>query len=216
MQNKKKISTYELDASQLDQALAILKKELQVNSPSRRQRIIFTILKIAVSGFVVTCITFIPLIIFHKYIPEYIYTVNSVLLGFSFLMIPILFLLNLPLILKLRRQNKLARRLGLSDAFKVPWREQIKRKRKQIKRKMFGSITSILVSIFGILLIICVLIFGIFLLNLFWPLATIKDVIFFCCIFALFIGVGVIIIYTQFLKRRKERLEFISIALHRF
>lgn len=202
---KSQSSTYQLDAAQFDQALAILRKEQQANMPSRWQKISFTLLNVAVYGFAIVLLahTVLELLPFRGLLEEVIH-----LLAYPWailvLLSPILFVFNLPLGLKLWRQGKLVRRLGLSQALNAPWRAERRKGR-------FRNVLTLIVGYLGGLFILGGVIVGVFLPAVFpmdW--SDPEDVLVFLLVSSVPIMVGVVFIVTHFIRRGKERLDVVA------
>lgn len=209
-------STYTLDATRFDQALAILQREQQANTPSRQQEIVFMLLNIAVYGFgivlgIIVAVALLSLLalIFSEEWATIFFWIVIILLFVLYIPliaaavgIAILFFLNLPLIRKLWRQNRLVHRLGLSEALKAPW--QAVRKKKRLR-----NILTLIVGGLGLLLMVGGLIFGVqFAKGVDWSAG--EDVLFFVSALLLLITVGAALIATHFMRRGKEQLEVVA------
>ena len=133
---KRKPSGYQLDAAEFQDALAILKREQQANLPTRPQRILFILLNIAAYGVVLSIVSTVVLGILSLY-----------LTGLFIVAATVLFFLNFPLVLKLVRQGRLVRRLGLSQVLHGPWKAERKKHR-------FLNVITIVVGCFGVVVIL--------------------------------------------------------------
>ncbi|UCH89347.1 MAG: hypothetical protein JSV49_01485 [Thermoplasmata archaeon] len=195
-------SSYGLDANQIEQALAILGKEYQANVPSRPQKIFFKLLNICVYGAVIIFLMSIGLAgglsaVFGIYSSpiDYAGYVSLFLLFLS----PLLFLINVPYGIKLWRQSRLVRRIGLSHTLAPPWRAVRKKGRLR-------NILTLIVSYLGIVLILLGLTIGILVANVAdW--SDPGEIFAYLVLSPGIIMIGVTFLVIHYMRRGKERLE---------
>jgi mRNA-degrading endonuclease RelE of RelBE toxin-antitoxin system len=200
---------YELDATQFEQAMAILRKEQQANIPSRWQRISYILLRICVYGIVasfllviISCLTSVPELLL---IPTFVGTISACLM-------PIVLLLNIPLLRKLRYQIRLVRSLGLLKFFKAPWKAERRKKRLQ-------NIMVLLMVLLGLLAITPCLILGIYgtvgmIIEGLKKEADRNLVLVYSAIFLVILLIGIALflafIFFHLIRRYKQRLEVVT------
>ena len=178
-------STYKMNMAEFDKALSILKKEQQANMPTRGQKIFFILLNVAAYGCVLTLIS---IFVFPN-------TYLLLLIGVLILMIPILLLMNLPLVVKLFRQSKLVRNLGLSHVINSPWKNECKSK------KIYNLFTLIM-GLLGILIIL----FGLYgVLFTGGPLIESNLIA-----GGILVALGLALISAHIIRRNKERLSVVA------
>ncbi len=131
-----------LSTTQLEEALAILNKEKGANVPTRRQKVVFVLFNISVFGVVATLVW----ILFVEAPPEWLYVV----LGLLVMILPVLFLLNLPLLWKQWRQMRLIRKFGLQEALQAPWEQMKKSSRIANVATVAFACVGLLVMLFGL------------------------------------------------------------------
>ena len=133
---------YGLKRAQFDQALVILKREQEAYKPSRWEEITYILLNVAVYGYVVFWVAFFVAGFLTTYegfndpVPTIAGSVSSILeyilfatSGLAVLVISSLLVLNLSSVQKLQSQQKLMRKLGLSEAANAPWRAKSRKER---------------------------------------------------------------------------------------
>jgi len=217
--------TQTLNPQQFEQALAILHREQQVNTPTPLQKRIFRILSAPIYGFNVVIVMGL-LILYLLFMADHsgysgdspAFTPTEALILLCILLVVIsvcllvvgllvLYPLNLSFLRELHRQNKLMKSLGLKEAIDQPWR---KIRRKKTPREILflcGSMGGLLTML---------LLFGI-------GISILLEVIYLD-----FIAVGgaallvvlsafsmIAIVVINIARRNKDRLEFVS-NLHRF
>jgi hypothetical protein len=207
--------TQTLNAQQFEQALAILKREQQVNTRSPRQEKIFKVLNIAIYGLGIASSIFFFLLM--GAVMDLL--TRDFLILFIFLFVPILgialiilsigilmlFFLNLPYIRQLLRQNRLIRQCGLKEALLAPWKEEQRKKR-------FRNILALGVGFLGPLLLAgYVLLMASFLfLSELSGKTDLGETFGFLGLLLLSFMVGLSIIPIYLVRRSKERLKLIS------
>ena len=144
----KNFNHYELDATQLDQALTILRKEQQANMPSRWQRISYVLLSVCVYGFVASFFFNVIIIFFMRKSWVYVLIPSVVFGGILVILTLIILPLNVPLLRKLRHQIRLVRSLGLAQFFKAPWKSERRKRRLRNIMVLFVVLFGLSVTVF--------------------------------------------------------------------
>lgn len=197
---KIKNTTCKLDTNKIEQSLAILQKEQQVNMISRWQKISYILFNLSIYVFVISFILMTVLSIYYKGKPAGIWlTVMYSLAALFFIsavLIPILFFLNIPLIRKIWHQIKLVRRLGLYEVFKVPWQAEKRKKR-------FLNILTLIIACLGLLIILYVMIYILRIIEI----AMHRNGHLYLITFLILIIIGMAFITLHFMRRNKRRLE---------
>jgi len=196
-------STYTLNAWQFEQALAILQREQQANTPSPRQENIFKFLNISIYGFGIAYLASFLLLFVHSLFGlnsivhdksetfDVLFAIDNIALFISATAITLLFFLSLPYVRRLLQRRKLARQLGLWEALHIPWKTE----RRQNKLRNVSDV--------GILILGFIMIGSSF---VFFPMIGVKGLLF----FVFFFVVGGAIIVTLSVRRSKERLGLIA------
>ncbi|MBZ5656484.1 MAG: hypothetical protein LAO56_14540 [Acidobacteriia bacterium] len=125
---------YELGRAELGRALAILDREQQAMQLSRAQRLSYKLYTIFVWGFVlciVGAIIDLATIEFKsaKTEPSWVFLTFAGAVGLCFLLSIALLVLNIPLVVKVIRNQRLFHRMGLSGVLGVLWKERQKTRR---------------------------------------------------------------------------------------
>ena len=196
--------SYQLNESQLDSALAILEKQQKEDEPSLNEKRIFKLFKVATYGIGITA-----LIIFITWVLSQFFSSIAAsdiiffvaLLGFLVALpfavaVTISLLLNFKLVLKLIRQSKLRKSLGLTEVLEKPWKAERRQHR-------FRNILTVITGLLGVGLIILSLTQAAFLadgLGLFAYLITL----------AILLVVGVSLAASHFIIRGMERWEVVT------
>ena len=201
---------YELDATQFDQALTILRKEQQANMPSRWQRVSYVLLSICVYGFVAVLFLFFGIIFLPTSGPSlYVLIIPFVVLGVILFFLTLIVLpLNVPLLRKLRHQIRLVRSLGLSQFFKAPWKAERRKRRLRNIMVLFVVLFGLSVTVFHFVGMVVFIVFRVFeegfdRLDFLMGLIIILSDIIICLAFIFFL----------LMRRYKRRLEVV-VQLH--
>ncbi|MCK4794722.1 MAG: acyltransferase [Desulfobacteraceae bacterium] len=199
----KNFTHYELDATQLDQALNILKREQQANMPSRWQRVSYVLLSICVYGFAAALFFLIIFLFTDGLLREALLILAVVLGAISFFSMLIVLPLNVPLLRKLRYQIRLVRSLGLSQFFKARWKAE--RRKRRLRNIMVLLVVLSELSVVAFQLIVIVVAFVLWAFDEGWfeflklLLITLPYIII-CLAFILFL----------LMRRYKRRLEVVG------
>ncbi|SDM21646.1 hypothetical protein [Kriegella aquimaris] len=111
----------QMDFSQFEKAISILKKEQRNNLFSRRQDII-------IKGQNIGLLVFLIISLVNTYLKEFlelesiIFKLLQIVLLLSFIMFIICLFLGLPFHIRIYRFNRQIKRLGLSDVLDKPWK----------------------------------------------------------------------------------------------
>ncbi len=197
-----------LDARKFEQTLEILRHEQKVLRPSPRQDLAFQLLRIGTycAGAIVAAMVAVALVDWltpGKDLAD-IFTGRSLLILFALglLLLPIssaiaiLFFFNVPLIFKFLRHRKLIYDLGLTTALHEPWRAQRRSKRTTITLATFAVGLGLL--ILGFLATVA--------REIFTGDLDLEEVAMF--FFALVVGVA--LVATYFMQRRRDRMEAVD------
>lgn len=196
---------YELDATQFDQALAILRKEQQANMPSRWQRVFYVLLSICVYGFVAV-LFFGIIFLFTILLSEYVLNIPFVVLGVILFFLTLIVLpLNVPLLRKLRHQIRLVRSLGLSQFFKAPWKAERRKRRLRNIMVLLVVLFGFSVTVFHFIGVVVFTVFGVFERG-FNPLKFLMGLI----IILFDIIILLAFIFFLLMRRYKQRLEVVA------
>jgi len=224
--------TQTLNSQQLEQALAILRREQQANTPSPLQKKIFKLLAAPIYGFAVVIGGFLFAIFIAAFVSLFTgknffhggfvggwggigfsafeaYLIALVLLTaiygcLSGIGILVLISLNRSYLRELRRQNKLIKSLGLKEAIEVPWKRRRQKKRPQDIVFLSGSILGLITMLSLFLGAIYELSGEKFLNDDFFGAALLS-------ILSIFAMVAIVV--TNLARRHKVRLGLIS-GLH--
>ena len=191
--------SFTLNAWQFEQALAILQREQQVNTPSARQEKNFKLLNIAIYGFAISLIMLLIIALIEYFLQSetLILPLAIIILIVFFISavgITLLFFMNLSYVRKLLGQRKLARKLGLWEAMRIPWKTE--RRRNKLR-----NVSDL-----------CILILGLYIVysSVIPFLISDQEIWLSLAICPLMFAVGVAIIVTFFVRRSKERLRVIT------
>ena len=198
---------YELDATQFDQALAIVRKEQQANMPSRWQRICYVLLRICVYGFVASFVIVTIVSFMNIFLPTlrerrtwvYVGSFLKILISMLFFLTLIILPLNVLLLRKLRHQIRLVRKLGLSQFFKAAWRAERRKQR-------FRNILVLLIVSLGLFFILIGFVSVVFITYIMgleaWLVVSI--------ILLFYIIIFLALIFFHLIRRYKQRLEVVA------
>ena len=202
-------STYALNSAQFEQALAIVDRERQANTPTPRQEMAARLLNLAIYSLALgpILVFFLMWCIKSDYIRLII--MGSGVAGVALLSIGIavLFFLNLPYVRQLRRQRKLAGQLGLLDTLLAPWKAEQRRNRFGIVLDLAGrTLALVLVPVFSAVFIVIALFLtpsvGRHSTHLFIGIVIFVSVVCVTVIGAIFV--------TYFTRRSRARLDLLS------
>lgn len=201
----KNFNHYELDATQLDQALTILRKEQQANMPSRWQRISYVLLSVCVYGFVASFFFNVIIIFFMRKSWVYVLIPSVVFGGILVILTLIILPLNVPLLRKLRHQIRLVRSLGLAQFFKAPWKSERRKRRLRNIMVLFVVLFGLSVTVFQFVGTVVFTVFGVFeegfdRLEFLMGLIIVLSDIIICLAFIFFL----------LMRRYKRRLEVVG------
>ena len=215
--------THILNAQQLEQALAILRREQQAYTASTRQERIFKFFNIAIYALGIVGSIFLLILIIGEIF--YILTEgydSEVFLKLAFVVflwggillagipvailsagILILFFSNLAYIRQLLRQNKLIHRLGLKEALRAPW---IKKRQKRKAREVLSRC----IRIVGFVFMLCIggTLISLYIFNEGYK-ANAETLLYLVIIFIPF-ACSAAIIANHIVQRTKVRLKLIS------
>lgn len=195
-------TTYELSASKFEEALSILNREKKASILSLRQKRIYNLLKISIISYFITIIAYGATIFNEE-------TILTALVGFSmvasFLLTIIAFFLSLPFIIKLKRQLKLVKQLGLNRILQSIWK-------KEKSKTRFRNALSLILAFWGVLNIIGGIIYlalGVyFAITESSPLPASHLIWLGLGIFNIILGIAFISVHL--IRRYKRRLEVIN------
>lgn len=196
-------STYKLNATQFDQALAVVQAGQPVGDLSRYQKVSYVLLNASVYGAVIALVLFIVVGVITKFPNEgaawVVLTLLSATWGIFAGLTPVIVLLNLPLMRKIRRQIKVARGLGLSRIINVSWQTL------GTRQKLLKILTSI-AGIIGLLIMVAGLIIGVFVGSPAGPVGMVIG-----GLLGAVLSSGVLA--TYFVRRGKARLDRLTKSL---
>ena len=209
---------YTLNAEEMEQALSILQKEVQANTPSKGKERLFKFFSAAVFGLGIGgifCLLSLLLFgidqLFERTVPrkllEFLVVVAFATVALSVVWSAVilpLFLLNLSYVREIVRQNRLVRSLGLLEALEAPWKTERRKRRFRNAFSMAVRLAGLLVPLTGIIIVG----FGIY------QVVGVEKRLWLFLYFVFFLTTAIAIVSTYFVWRSKQRLLFLS-RLHR-